>query len=145
MKRYPIIRYQLLSKDAYPPTRGTSGSSGLDVYTPKDISINPREDILIPLDIRFEIPFGWDCVVHNKSGVSTKKKLIVGAHLIDSDYRGNCHAHLFNISNGMVFFKRGDKIAQLVIREVWMGELEEVKEIIIDTIRGDGGFGSTGK
>lgn len=143
MKEYPKLKVKLLSKNAKIPTRGTSGSSGLDVYTPVDIDIYPRKDVLIPLDLAFEIPFGWDLSVYNKSGIATKKKLDKGAELIDSDYRGNCHIHFFNNSDEIIHFNKGDKISQLVMREVWMGELELVDELD-NTVRGEGGFGSTG-
>ena len=145
MREYPALKIQLLSEDAKMPTRGTSGSSGLDVYTPKDIIIEPWKDILVPLDLRFEIPYGWDLSVYNKSGISTKLKLFKGAELIDSDYRGNCHIHLFNFSDNTIKFNKGDKIAQLVMREVWMGDLEQVEDISTNTNRAEGGFGSTGK
>ena len=145
MKNYPILKVKLLSDKAKMPTRGTSGSSGLDVYSPIDVIIQPRDDVLIPLDLSFDIPYGWDLSVYNKSGVSTKKHLSKGAELIDSDYTGNCHIHLFNHSDDQVSFKAGDKLAQLVMREVWMGDLVEVKEIEKDTLRGAGGFGSTGE
>lgn len=143
MKEYPVLKVKLLSENAKMPTRGTPGSSGLDVYTPIDVFIQPRKDVLIPLDLAFEIPFGWDLSVYNKSGIATKKKLDRGADLIDSDYRGNCHIHFFNNSDECVQFKKGDKISQLVMREVWMGELVQVDELS-DTERGEGGFGSTG-
>lgn len=138
------IKVKLLSENAKIPTRGTPGSSGFDVYTPVDIVIPARKDILVPLDISFDIPFGFDITVYNKSGISTKKHLCKGAELIDSDYTGNCHVHLFNHSDEDVYFKAGDKIAQLVVRPVWMGTLVETNEIIKETTRGDKGFGSTG-
>lgn len=144
MKEYPILKVKLLSENAKMPTRGTPGSSGLDVYTPIDVIIQPRQDVLIPLDLAFEIPFGWDLSVYNKSGIATKKKLDKGAELIDSDYRGNCHIHFFNNSDEIVKFNKGDKISQLVMREVWMGELQQVDELDDNTERGTGGFGSTG-
>ena len=144
MKIYPILKYQLLSLNAKDPVRGTVGSSGLDVFSPIDAEIQPRSDVLIPLDIRFEIPFGWDLAVYNKSGMSTKKKLDKGAELVDQDYRGNIHVHLFNHSDLIVKIVKGDKIAQLVMREVWMGEFKKEKEISVKTDRGESGFGSTG-
>ena len=143
MKEYPILKVKLLSENAKMPTRGTEGSSGLDVYTPYDVIVPARGDALIPLDLAFEIPFGWDLSVYNKSGIATKKKLSKGAELIDSDYRGNCHIHFFNNSDEDVHFSKGDKISQLVMREVWMGNLEQVDDLN-DTQRGSGGFGSTG-
>lgn len=145
MKDYPVLKFKKLSENAKTPTRGTEGSSGLDVYAPVDVVIPARGDFLIPLDIAFDIPFGWDLAVYNKSGVSTKKHLCKGAELIDSDYTGNCHIHLFNHSDNDVEFKAGEKVAQLVMREVWMGELEEVDDLNKVTERGAGGFGSTGK
>ena len=145
MNEYPILKFQLLSENAKAPQRGTSGSSGLDVFSPIDCIIPAWGDYLIPLDLRFEIPFGWDICVYNKSGISTKKKLNKGAELIDSDYRGNCHIHYFNHSDKDVEIKSGDKIAQLVMRQVWMGVLEQKQNIEIVGERKDGGFGSTGE
>ena len=144
-KEYPVLKFQLLNDEAFAPTRADPGSSGLDVYTPTDLVINPKCSVLVPLGIRFEIPFGWDLAVYNKSGISTKKHLIKGAELIDSSYRGEVHVHLFNLSPYTETFKRGDKIAQLVMREVWMGYLEETNYIDTNTVRGTGGFGSSGK
>lgn len=144
MKTYPTLKYQLLSTNAKPPVRGTPGSSGLDVFSPVDIIVPKRGDALIPLDLRFEIPFGWDLAVYNKSGVAMKKKLSKGAELIDSDYRGTVHIHFFNNSDSDVHITKGDKISQLVMREVWMGDLEESDNISLETERGDGAFGSTG-
>lgn len=144
MKTYPTLKVKLLSPTAKMPTRGTPGSSGLDVYSPVDIVIPPREDCLIPTDLAFDIPFGWDLAVYNKSGLATKKHLSKGAELIDSDYTGNCHIHYFNHSNEPVEFHIGDKLGQLVMREVWMGDVVEVEELDKETSRGAGGFGSTG-
>lgn len=141
---YPILKYQKLSDRAFDPVRGTPGSSGLDVFAPEDYTINPFGSVLIPLHLRFEIPFGWDISVYNKSGVAVKMRLDKGAELIDSDYRGNCHIHFFNQDGALKTIQRGQKIAQLVMREVWMGELVEAIEISTDTERSQGGFSSTG-
>lgn len=141
---YPVLKYKKLSDRAFDPVRGTPGSSGLDVFAPEDYTINPFGSVLIPLHLSFDIPFGWDLAVYNKSGVATKLRLDKGAELIDSDYTGNCHIHFFNQDGAMKTIARGQKIAQLVMREVWMGDLQEVGEIVKDTQRGAGGFGSTG-
>lgn len=142
---YPVLKFQLLSENAFPPQRGTELSSGLDVFSPIDCVIPAKGDYLIPLDLRFEIPFGWDLSVYNKSGISTKKKLFKGAELIDCDYRGNVHAHLFNFSDEDVVINKGDKITQLVMRQVWLGKLRQEENINEETERGAGGFGSTGE
>lgn len=139
------IKVQFLSENAIMPIRGTKHSSGMDVFSPIDVSIKPRSDVLIPLDLRFDIPIGWDLAVYNKSGISTKRKLDKGAELIDGDYRGNVHIHFFNHSDVEVKIKKGEKIAQLVMREVWLGDIELVDNISTDTERSVGGFGSTDK
>lgn len=138
------LKFQKISTRAYFPKRSTKYSSGLDVYSPIDTVIKSWSDALIPLDLRFEIPEGWDLSIYNKSSISSKKKLFKGAELVDSDYRGNVFIHLFNFSNVDVEIKKGEKIAQLVMRKVWLGEIEEVEEIKTNTERGEGGFGSTG-
>jgi dUTP pyrophosphatase len=143
MAKYPTLKVQRLSPAAYLPVRGTEGSSGLDVFSPIDTEVPARGSVLIPLDLRFEIPYGWDLSVYNKSGVSTKLKLFKGAELIDSDYRGTVHIHLFNHSDETVKISKGQKISQLVMREVWMGDVEESDNISTETERGQGGFGST--
>ena len=140
----PPLKVKLLSDNAKLPTRGTPGSSGLDVYTPIDFVIPAWGDAIIPLDIAVDIPYGWDLALYNKSGISTKKKLFKGAELIDSDYLGNIHVHLFNHSDEEVSFTKGDKIGQFVMRQVWMGPVIQVSEIEKDTERGEGKFGSTG-
>lgn len=145
MKNYPNLKVKLLSNTAKLPTRGTPGSSGLDVYSPINVTIPPRGDTLIPTDLAFDIPYGWDLSVYNKSGLATKKHLCKGAELIDSDYTGNVHIHYFNHSDQPVTFSIGDKIGQLVMREVWLGDVQLVDTIEKQTERGDGGFGSTGK
>jgi dUTP pyrophosphatase len=145
MKKNQKLKFELLSENAYAPVRGTKRSSGMDVFSPIDVIIKAKSDELIPLDIRFDIPEGWDLAVYNKSGVATKKKMIKGAELIDSDYRGNCHIHLFNLGNEDIKIQKGDKISQLVMREVWLGDLEQVDFIDTKTDRGEGGFGSTGE
>jgi dUTP pyrophosphatase len=79
----------------------------------------------------------------NKSGRATKDKLVKGAQLVDCDYRGNYRVHLFNLSDNPVTIKKGEKVAQVVIRPVWLG-LPIEAEISADTPRGENGFGSTG-
>lgn len=143
VENYPTLKVKLLSENAKMPTRGTPGSSGLDVYSPINVIIPAMGSALIPTDLAFDIPYGWDLSVYNKSGLATKQSLVKGAELIDSDYTGNCHIHYFNLSDTDVIFNKGDKIGQLVMRRVWMGDLVETTAIKT-TERGNNGFGSTG-
>jgi dUTP pyrophosphatase len=136
---------ELLSENAKMPTRANEGDAGLDFYTPINIVINPISDCLIPLDIKVEFPKGFVLVIKEKSGIATKKKLSIGAAVIDCFYRGNCHIHLFNHSNDYVSFAKGDKIAQGIVIPIWDGQPNQVDFISIDTERSIGGFGSSGK
>jgi dUTP pyrophosphatase len=140
------LKVQRLRDSVKLPTRGTEYSSGLDIYTDENIYIDPHSDYLYPTGLRFEIPVGYDLVVENKSGVATKKHLDTLAKICDADYRGEVHIHLFNLSNNGQELNKGDKIAQIIMRPVIYPTLVEVKEIsTTETIRGEGGFGSTGK
>ena len=139
------LKIELVDHNAKMPTRGTAESAGLDLYTPYALSIEPGTDILIPLGLKVEFPKGFAMVVVEKSGIATKKKMDLGAKLIDSDYRGICHVHLFNNGSDVVTFDAGDKVAQAIIVPVWTGQPIEVDSVNSDTERGAGGFGSTGK
>lgn len=139
------LNVQLLSENAKEPIRGTKESAGIDFFTPIDIKIEPRKDILISLDLCVEIPKGYALIMKEKSGIATKKKLDIGGSVIDSDYRGSIHCHLFNNSDDTVFFNKGDKVCQGIIIPVWLGEVDIVDFINKNTERKDGGFGSTGE
>lgn len=150
------------------PERGSSGSAGIDFFIPFDIledanfiekysdyieygklKIPPMKDVLIPSGIKVIIPAGSALVAMNKSGISTKKHVIKGAELIDSDYRGEVHFHLFNISEEYQIFEPGMKIIQFIHLEYFADSLLEIDEFDYEikggfTDRGTGGFGSTG-
>lgn len=139
-----ILQVKRLRPSAILPCRGTPHSSGLDIFTDIHITIYPGKDYLYPTGLAFNIPEGYDLSVYNKSGVCTKKKLIKGAELIDFDYTGEVHIHLFNLSDDEQRFEPKQKIAQLVLRPVMYPDIQEVETIEKITDRGSGGFGSTG-
>ena len=131
------------------PTRGTPGSAGLDFYIPEGInaSIPAGGDICIPSGLRVDVPKGHAFVAHNKSGVALKKKLTVGACVVDEDYQGEVHLHLFNIGDSTVTLEPGEKITQFLLIPVQYPDVEVVpdKELFYSkSTRGSGGFGSTG-
>lgn len=126
------------------PERAHDTDAGMDVFTPIDCIVPAGEAILIPLNIKFEFK-NAAAIVKEKSSVATKKRLSVGACLIDENYRGIVHVHLFNHQNINVSFKRGDKIAQLIVVPVWTGQPNKVESVDMNTDRGEGGFGSTGE
>jgi dUTP pyrophosphatase len=129
------------------PSRGTKNSSGIDFYSPTDITIPANSDVLIDSLLSIEIPHGYDLVFHDKSGVATKKKLTTLAKVVDSDYRypNKVHFHLWNLSNQPVEIKKDDKIIQGIIRKTELWAIEEDTTIPGKKYNSErkGGFGST--
>jgi dUTP pyrophosphatase len=137
------IIFERLREGVLLPQRANYNDSGMDFFSPIDFAIAPKSDFLIPLGLKVKLPPGMDLVFENKSGRSTKNKLIRGACVVDEGYRGEIHAHLFNLGRKKVVIKAGEKIIQGIIRRV---EFLEITEGVIDdvTSRGAGGFGSSG-
>jgi dUTP pyrophosphatase len=139
-------------RDVKSPSRGTSKSAGIDLFIPNDFenrTLNPGDSILIPAGLKANVPDNYAFIAFNKSGVSTKKHLSVGACVIDEDYQGEIHIHLFNFGNDSVTINPGDKIIQCVLVPVLYEDVEivETEEQLWEgkiTERGEGGFGSTG-
>jgi len=140
-----------LVRDVKTPARGSDKSAGIDFFIPNDYigtkGIWPQEDILIPSGVKAKIPEGYMLTAFNKSGVATKKGLIVGACVCDEDYQGEIHLHLINTTTQKVDIAPGEKIVQFVLVPILYEGIEVVKEDELfetETERGAGGFGSTG-
>lgn len=138
----PQIRVTL-SPGAVMPTRGSEGAAGYDLYALEDTTINCFQFIPVNTGVSIEIPAGHYGRVAPRSGLSVKHGVMVGAGVIDSDYRGEIKVALATL-NGVYEFKKGDRIAQLIIERIATPELVQV-DSLDDTDRGEGGFGSTGK
>ena len=130
------------------PTYKTSGSSGMDLvaYVKNKITIKPGKISLIPTGIAVAIPKNYEIQIRPRSGLAAKKGISVlnTPGTIDSDYRGEIKIILVNLSNKSFVIKSGDRVAQMVLCPVVKAKLIEVKNLP-NTIRGKGGFGSTGK
>ena len=130
------------------PVYKTSGSSGMDLvaFTKKKITINPSATVMIPTGIAVAIPRNYEIQIRPRSGLAAKKGISVlnTPGTIDSDYRGEIKIILINLSKKSFVVKSGDRIAQMILCPVAKGKLQEVKNLP-RTIRGRGGFGSTGK
>lgn len=109
-----------------------------------DKEIPAQGKACIMTDIQVQLPEGCYGRVAPRSGLSWKNHLDVGAGVIDRDYRGNVGVVLFNHAQTAYEVKKGDRIAQLICERILYPEIEEAEELT-DTIRGEGGFGSTGK
>ena len=114
---------------------------------PEGILIEPGESITIPTGLSASIPHGYCIQFLNKSGVATKNDLLVGAELVDEDYKGIMHINLHNVGTATRTLKCGQKIVQGVIhRTYWDDMIVNIQEghITETSGRGEGGFGSTG-
>jgi dUTP pyrophosphatase len=136
------------TRDVKLPSRGTSRSAGIDFFVPNDqepVMLLPGEDALIPSGIRANVPSGYMLMAANKSGVATKSKLIKGAEIVDEDYTGEIHIHVFNNGNNSVLINPGTKLMQFILVPVNYEGVEEVDQLDnTESERGDKGFGSTG-
>lgn len=130
------------------PNYETLGSAGMDIraFLAEDIILKPFERKLIATGLFMEIPLGYEAQIRPRSGLAYKNGITVlnSPGTIDADYRGEIKVLLINLSQEDFTIKNSERIAQIVIAAHAAPILEEV-EILNDTQRGSGGFGSTGK
>jgi dUTP pyrophosphatase len=128
------------------PRYETPGSAGMDLRADEPFTLAPGERRTVPTGLAFEIPAGYEGQVRARSGLATRQgiALVNAPGTIDSDYRGEVKVILVNLGQDAVSFRRGDRIAQLVIAPVTRVEIEVVEELA-GSHRGSGGFGSTGQ
>ena len=118
----------------------------LVAYIKNKITINPGKTVIIPTGIAVAIPKNYEIQIRPRSGLAAKKGITVlnTPGTIDADYRGEIKIILINLSKKSFVVKSGDRIAQMILCPVAKGRLKEVKNLP-KTVRGKGGFGSTGK
>lgn len=139
------IKIKRLRDNVKLPTYGTSGAAAFDFYLPETIRVYGFNKLKIPLGIAVEIPKGYAMLMIPRSslGLKTSLRQSNSVGLIDSDYRGEIHLVLDNISYKSSEIEVGQRIAQGFIIPIPTVEFEEVDELS-KTDRGEGGFGSTG-
>ncbi len=130
------------------PSYKTQGSSGMDLmaFVESPIKIPPNTSALVPTGISIAIPQDVEIQIRPRSGLAAKSNISVlnTPGTIDSDYRGELKIILFNHGKKDFIVNNNDRVAQMVLMPVLKIDFEEVNELP-DTIRGSGGFGSTGK
>lgn len=142
------LKIQKKNPKAILPKRATEGSAGMDLYAcmEEEITLRPGDLAVIPTGIAIGLP-GPDYValVFARSGLGVKHGISLsnGVGVIDSDYRGEIQVGLCNLGNQPYTIRPEERIAQLVVTPVCLLPLEEV-EVLDETGRGEGGFGSTG-
>ena len=142
------VRVKLLKYGAKLPTYGSAEAAGADLYAclEEDMTIQPGQTVFIPTGLSMEIPQGYAGLIYARSGLACKRGLAPAnkVGVIDSDYRGQVMVALHNHGKTDQQICGGERIAQLIITPVLTPMYEEAEELT-DTLRGAGGFGSTGK
>jgi dUTP diphosphatase len=134
------------------PAYETSGAAGADLRAnfpagQRDgVTLRPGERRLVPTGLRLAIPEGYEVQIRPRSGLALKHGITLpnSPGTIDSDYRGPLGVIMMNLGDGEVTIHHGDRIAQMVVAPVVQAQFEVV-EILDETVRGAGGFGSTGR
>lgn len=142
------VNVKRLDSRAKMPAFSSSAAAGADLFAILDTDrlIAPGETVLVHTGLAMEIPEGFVGLIYARSGLASKRGLAPAnkVGVIDADYRGEIMVALHNHSLAAQTIANGERIAQMVISQVPVIEYDEVTELS-DTIRGDGGFGSTGR
>ncbi len=143
----PKVNIKKLNPNAIIPTYGSEFSAGADLYAciDKSVDIKPQETVLIKTGLSLEIPEGYAGLIFARSGLASKKGLAPAnkVGVVDADYRGEVMVALHNHSEISAVVEPMERVAQLVISPFLKADFNEVEELS-DTLRGAGGFGSTG-
>ncbi len=129
------------------PSYAREGDAGLDLLAAEDVTLKPGDRTAIATGIAVAIPRGYAGFVHARSGRALREglALVNAPGLIDSGYRGEIKVLVTNLDPASpIYIKRGEKVAQLVVQAVEEVELQAVEELHV-SVRGEGGFGSTGR
>lgn len=133
----------LLDEGAYMPSRGHEADAGLDLRTPKAVTVPAHGSVAVDTGVHVTLPKGCAGLLVSKSGLNVKHD-ITSTGLIDEEYTGSIVVKLYNHGEGDHVFGAGDKITQLVVIPVIRELLDQVSAFK-PTERGDDGFGSTGR
>jgi dUTP pyrophosphatase len=128
------------------PSYAHEGDAGLDLIAAKDVHLDVGARAAVPTGLRVAIPVGWVGLVHPRSGLARRNGVTVAnaPGTIDAGYRGELQVLLINLGQEPVSLHRGDRVAQLLLQRVGHASVVAVDELD-DSVRGTGGFGSSGR
>lgn len=133
------------------PGRAHEGDAGVDLFSARDVELQPGHRALVPTGVAVAIPHGMVGLIHPRSGLAARVGLSIvnSPGTVDAGYRGEIKVALINLDpTEPIIIRRGDRIAQLLVQRVELPELVEVASFdevgLADTSRGDGGHGSSG-
>lgn len=142
-----VLKIQRLPHNVNVPEYKTEGAAGMDLCAAiaEPIVLKPLERKLIPTGLKIELEHGYEAQIRPRSGLSIKHgiSLINCVGTVDEDYRGEVCIPLVNLSTQSYVIQPGERVAQMIIAKYEQAKIEVVTELT-DTVRGEGGFGSTG-
>ena len=142
------VLFKKLNSSAQLPSYKTEGASGMDLMAciEKSINLKPGKSCLVSTGLSVAFPKEYEIQIRPRSGLAAKNNISVlnTPGTIDSDYRGELKIILFNHSNENFIINNNDRVAQMVLTPILKMEIEETNKLP-ESIRGEGGFGSTGK
>lgn len=141
------VNIKKLNPKATIPTYGSEYAAGCDLYACLDesVTIEPHATVLIKTGLALEVPVGYAGLIYARSGLASKRNLAPAnkVGVVDADYRGEVMVALHNHGTTAQTIEHGERIAQMVIAPFLTANFIQVDELS-DTVRGEGGFGSTG-
>lgn len=138
------LRIKKTDKDAILPSYGHEDDAAFDMYSTEKVVLEPGKRHAFATGIAMQIPSGHVGLIWDRSSVGIKHGIKVLGGVIDASFRGEVKVGLVNLRQDAYTFEKGDKIAQMLIQKVERVDITEVEELS-ETVRGEGGFGSTGK
>jgi dUTP pyrophosphatase len=139
-----ILKIKKIHPDAKIPHYAHYDDAGFDLFVVEGTVVKKGERVAVPTGLMMEIPEGYVGLIWDKSGLAIKHGIKTIGGVVDSTYRGEVLVGVINLSGHNYLFEKGHKIAQMIIQKKETMEFMEVEELT-DTVRGEGGFGSTGK
>jgi len=141
---YITVKYKRLKEGAVIPEYKTAGSAGCDLACREEFILEPGGLAKIDLGFAVEVPQGYEMQIRSRSGLASNGIIVMNQPgTVDADYRGEVAVLLINFSPMPATFAKGDRIAQAVFNKVEQAAWD-ITDDLIDTVRGAGGFGSTG-
>lgn len=138
-----VVKIKKIDSEAKIPIHASEQAVGFDLYSLKDAILEPGKTAMIPTGIALEIPHGYYVRIEDRSGMAIKGIHKV-AGIIDADYRGEIKVVLINTTDKEYRIEKHDRVAQGIMTPVFQASFEETSELS-ETVRGEGGFHSTGK
>lgn len=129
----------------FAPTRAHSTDAGLDLYAIDDTTVPARGSAVFRTGVHIELPPNTFGKIESRSGLNIVSDVVSCGGVIDQEYRGEILVKLYNMGVNDYWFKRGEKICQLIVQPCMYVRVEPVEELSTNTARGSNGFGSTGK